>query len=204
MSQSTTPSRPGGISSRMSLIMALIFGAVVMGPVALKWRHVNRLAERASWHSADFRVDRPQFDRIGFESDPSPLLGHALKEESRERFLIGMAQLLRGAEREALSNLTKASQGEPNWPTLRFYLGATRLRMGHPVAAVADLQFARERGFQPPEGAVEWWLGLAHLYCGDKETGSRMLAQVVTIDPAHASQASEILTRLETRTNNEP
>ncbi len=196
--------KPPGISSRMSLTMALIFGAVVLGPVALKWRHVNHLAERASWHDAGFRVDRPQFDRIGFESDPSPHLDRTPRDDSRERFLVGMAQLLRGADREALSNLTKASQGEPNWPTLRFYLGATRLRMGHPVAAVEDLEFAHAQGFQPPEGAVEWWLGLAHLYCGNTESGTRMLAQVVSIDPAHAGQASDILQRLEPRNTNQP
>ncbi len=190
--------RPPGISVRTTLLAAGAFGLVVVGSAVLKTRHLSRVADRVAWRSPDFRMDRPGYDRLGFEATTDR------NSRARAMFADGMVDVLHADDRGALASFLKAGAREPDWPMLRFYQGVSRLYLGFPVAAAADRQMAADAGFHPPEARTLWWLGLARLYCGETQEGYRLLQEIADSSLPQATPAREILIRIDRLTEDAP
>jgi hypothetical protein len=197
MSLETTKPARRGLSIRTTLVLAGVFGLMVVGSAVLKTRYLTHMAERMAWEPEGFRVDRPEFDRPAFEQDPRFGLDHVPDESAQRLFLEGTAAMLRGDDRRALSRFTRAHGREPAWPVLSFYLGTTRLQLGNAVAASDDLEAAVAAGFDPPNGPAVWWLALARLYCGRTQEGRTLLRPVRDSNARQAEMARKILERLD-------
>jgi hypothetical protein len=200
--------RARGLGLWPSLLFASVLGLAVVGAAWLKAHHLGSLAHRADWQTQGFVLQRPAFDRLAFERtsgggfDPSG--GGAYPETlpqthsaAQREFLQAMDAYLRGDDRGALSGFNRVVRREPHWPAARFYLGVSNLLGGHPVAAVCDLQAARDAAFSPPDGPCEWWLGIAQLYNGERAAGRRCLSAVASSAAPQAAQARKILEHLD-------
>lgn len=194
--------RRPGLGLRASLLVAAGLGLAVVGSAWLKTRHLGGLARRVQWQTADFVLDRPRFDRAGFEAGPwGPAHGTAAASSpspaERTVFYTAMEAFARADDARALRGLQQVLASHPDWAPARFYRGACELLAGHPMSAGSDLQAAKAGGYSPPDGTCDWWLGVAHLYNGDREAGRECMAAVAGSGSPQATQASAILARLD-------
>lgn len=178
-----------GLSVSTAMLASGLLVVLILGSALLKTRHLRQAAERTRWQGPGFELVRPNYDRTLIEAEDAL----TRNPDARRLFAEGMVDFLHAEDRDAQSRFLRAASQEPEWPMLRFYLGTTRLFLGFPVAAAADLQRAADAGFAPPGGSSLWWLAVARLYCGETEEGYRLLDRVATGDSPQAAAARRIL-----------
>jgi len=192
MAENPQPTVRKGLPVRSAFWMAALLGVMVVGSAYLKSRHLSRIAERADWQSADFYLPRATF-----QIEPSR--GDELCPDSqlRSEFMEAMSDYVHGNDADARRELLGVVHHAPDWPRARFYLGVTELHLGHPMMASQNLERALDGGFQLPEHEGEWWLGVAELYCGRRDSGRRLLLEAAQGSKPSAKSARKILEGLD-------
>ncbi len=126
----------------------------------------------------------------------TPLTTRGNETSARRQFDAAMAKYAAGQYADAEAGLSTVVTSAPDLAPAHFYLGVSRLLLGHPADARAPLEAAASLGVSPWSGESHFYLAKAALALDDVATATAELRTAAAAGAGPAGEATRILAAL--------
>jgi len=134
------------------------------------------------------RVDPPRYE--------PPTLRN-LPDEATARFLRGMEHYRKADYANAVEDLRRAAESDPDAAHIRFFLGVTHLLLGQEDAAIDRLQATIALGDSAYLEEAHWYLAKAFLRRNDLGAAETELRKLIQLQGSANDEAGRLLSQVE-------